>query len=369
MDMSQTTGLNSSANPDPLLRDSSWNALSRKYVLKSVVKVLVTTIVGVAPILWIVGWVVKWSYALDEYPIFALGCILGIQLILRACYEPLNALKTRYTVYDDCIYHKGGVLGSWEHVAPISRIQQVSSCSGPLDRAMGLRSVEVKTADGTGTSIDGLDIGVAERLRDYVGGQIKVPIQEEISPSDDVPHHLETPVDSTSQASGFVHIESLPWSQEVTWLRFSCHIRNIVGVLPMTLFAWPLAILFTTFLFFELIEANLQTIVDLIGALFFLSWGSVVLVGLVYPLIEVPLRGVALRSDDVLFKKGVLTRNVEVVPFSCLQNVESNQGFLDRCYGLSNLSIYTTASDTALRGLDTHTANYLREEILKAAKV
>lgn len=363
--MNQTTELKSSANSDPLSRDSLWNSLSRKYVLKSVLEVLASTVLGVAPILWILGWVVKWSYALDDYPVLAVSCILGIQLIWRACFAPLNALRTRYAVYDDCIYHKGGVLGRWERVVPISRIQQASSSSGPLDRAMGLRSVEVETADGTATSIDGLDIGVAERLRDYVGGLIEVPIQEETSPSDAEPHHSETLGNSTSQQSGFVHVESLPLPQEVTWLRFRCHTRNIVGRLPLSLIAWPLAILFTTVMFFELIEANLQVIVDLLGILFFLSWGSVVLLGLVYPLIEVPLRGVALRSGDVLFKRGVLTRSVKVVPFSCIQNVESNQGFLDRRFGLSNLSIYTPASSTALEGLDTATANYLRGEILK----
>lgn len=370
MDMSQTSRLESSANSDPLGKDTSWNALSRKYALKSVVRVLVTTVFGVAPILWIIGWVVKWSYGLDEYPVVVVSCILGIQLIWRVCYAPVAALKTKYAVYEDCIYHKGGVLGRWEHVAPISRVQQVSSSSGPLDRAMGLRSVEVRTADGTATSIDGLDISIAERLRDYVGRAIEVPVQREISQPEEVPHHSETLTDSTSQQSGSVCVESLPMSQKATWLRFRCHIRNIVGILPMSLIAWPLAILVTAVLIFEFIEANLQVIfVDLFGTLFLLSWGSVVLVGLVYPLIEVPLRGVALRSDDVLFKKGVLTQNVEVVPFSCIQNVESNQGFLDRCYGLSNLSIYTTASSTALEGLDTHTANYLRKEILKATQV
>lgn len=369
MDVSQTTGLESSASSGFLSKDSSWNGLSRKYVVKSVLVVLVSTVLGVAPILWIIGWVVKWSYALDEYPVLFTCLVLGIQLIWRVCYAPLNALKTMYAVYSDCIYHKGGVLGRWEHVAPISRIQHVSSSSGPLDRLMSLRSVEVITADGTATSIDGLDVGVAEKLRDYIGRRIRVPDQEEDIPTNEMTHHPETLSDSTSQQSEIVQIESLPMSQEVTWLRFRCHTRNIVGMLPLSLFAWPLVILFTSVMIFEFIDANLQILVDLFGTLFFLSWGSVVVLGLVYPLIEVPLRGVALRSDDVLFKKGVLTRNVRVVPFSCIQNVESNQGFLDRCFGLNNLSIFTPASSTALEGLDSPTANYLRGEILKHVQV
>ena len=149
------------------------------------------------------------------------------------------------------------------------RVQQVSSSSGPVERVFGIRSVEIKTAHGSAVSIDGLEVDAAEKLRDYVGGRIKLTDQEGTGLTEIDPEHAETLVDPTGKRSGFVQVESLPSPKKVSWLRFRCHTRNIIATLPTSLFVFPLVILFFVFMFVEFFES----IIDLAGTLFILSWG------------------------------------------------------------------------------------------------
>ena len=66
-----------------------------------------------------------------------------------------------------------------------------------------------------------------------------------------------------------------------------------------------------------------------------------------------PSRGMAIRSENVLFMKGVLTRVLGVVALTDIQNVELSQDFLDPHFGLCNLALFTPASSTSPTGLDT----------------
>ena len=50
-------------------------------------------------------------------------------------------------------------------IVPHSRIQAVETSSGPLERALGLETVEVRTASAAAARIPGLDEGRVARLR------------------------------------------------------------------------------------------------------------------------------------------------------------------------------------------------------------
>lgn len=60
---------------------------------------------------------------------------------------------------------RGWLTRSWT-IVPHSRIQAVETSSGPLERALGLASVQVRTASSAGASIPGLDEARIARLRD-----------------------------------------------------------------------------------------------------------------------------------------------------------------------------------------------------------
>jgi hypothetical protein len=69
--------------------------------------------------------------------------------------------------------------------------------------------------------------------------------------------------------------------------------------------------------------------------------------------------GYAVRSHDILFKKGWVWRKMVAVPFNRVQHCETYEGLFSRWYGLTNLKIYTAGgSDLRIPGL-------AKEEALK----
>lgn len=76
----------------------------------------------------------------------------------------------------------------------------------------------------------------------------------------------------------------------------------------------------------------------------------------------------ALRSRDVVYKKGLFWQSRTSIPFNRVQHVEIKQGPIDRIYSLYSLKIYTAggqSSDLVIPGLTEDKAQSLKEFILK----
>lgn len=73
----------------------------------------------------------------------------------------------------------------------------------------------------------------------------------------------------------------------------------------------------------------------------------------------------ALRPNDLWIRRGIAWVTVSVIPFSRLQFVDTQQGPLDRLFGLSQLVVHTAALGTSgrLPGLDAAEAERLRERL------
>lgn len=73
----------------------------------------------------------------------------------------------------------------------------------------------------------------------------------------------------------------------------------------------------------------------------------------------------ALRERDLWIRHGVLWVTVSVIPYARLQFVDTQQGPLDRLFGLSQLVVHTAALGTSgrLPGLDAAEAERLRERL------
>ena len=85
---------------------------------------------------------------------------------------------------------------------------------------------------------------------------------------------------------------------------------------------------------------------------------------LAWPMVEVPRRGYVLRSQDIVFRAGVLWRSVVAVPFSRIQHTQTHSGPLDRRFGISTLTICPAGVATHdLEGLAADTAEELRAYI------
>ncbi|MPZ89895.1 MAG: PH domain-containing protein [Nitriliruptorales bacterium] len=73
----------------------------------------------------------------------------------------------------------------------------------------------------------------------------------------------------------------------------------------------------------------------------------------------------AIRERDLWIRRGVFWVTVSVIPFSRLQFVDTQQGPLDRLFGLSQLVVHTAALGTSgqLPGLETGQAEQLRDRL------
>lgn len=99
------------------------------------------------------------------------GIALLVQLINLIVYPIIEYIQWEYLIDDDRIEIKKGIFWRSHTVIPISRIQHVSSKSGPMQNMFGLASVDINTAGGV-HSIDELNketaADICERLKNIV---------------------------------------------------------------------------------------------------------------------------------------------------------------------------------------------------------
>jgi len=71
------------------------------------------------------------------------------------------------------------------------------------------------------------------------------------------------------------------------------------------------------------------------------------------------------RADDLLISRGVMWRELTVVPYGRMQLVEVTSGPLERRYGLARLQLHTAAAttDAAIPGLAPQEAERLRDRL------
>lgn len=71
------------------------------------------------------------------------------------------------------------------------------------------------------------------------------------------------------------------------------------------------------------------------------------------------------RADDLLISRGVLWRELTVVPYGRMQLVEVTSGPLERRYGLARLQLHTAAAttDATIPGLAPDEAERLRDRL------
>nr|WP_257574243.1 PH domain-containing protein [Streptomyces sp. JJ66] len=71
------------------------------------------------------------------------------------------------------------------------------------------------------------------------------------------------------------------------------------------------------------------------------------------------------RADDLLISRGVLWRELTVVPYGRMQLVEVTSGPLERKYGLARLQLHTAAAttDATIPGLVPAEAERLRDRL------
>jgi len=88
-------------------------------------------------------------------------------IVLAAVLPILRYRRWRYAVRESDLWIRKGVLWVTTSVLPFSRLQYVDTHQGPVERLLGLSSLVIHTAAvGTSGKLPGLDVEVAERLRE-----------------------------------------------------------------------------------------------------------------------------------------------------------------------------------------------------------
>jgi len=80
--------------------------------------------------------------------------------------------------------------------------------------------------------------------------------------------------------------------------------------------------------------------------------------------------GYMLRSDDIVFRKGILWQRVVAVPYGRMQLVDITHGPLDRAFGVAQLKMVTAAATTGVQipGLTQQAAEALRDTLIEVAE-
>lgn len=94
------------------------------------------------------------------------------------------------------------------------------------------------------------------------------------------------------------------------------------------------------------------------------------LIGLALTPRRVRALGYQLRTDDLLFRKGLMFQRFVSVPYGRMQLVDINRGPVARAVGLSELKFVTAAASTAVTipGLPEEEAEALRDQLVELAE-
>ncbi|WP_092551816.1 PH domain-containing protein [Herbiconiux ginsengi] len=101
--------------------------------------------------------------------------------------------------------------------------------------------------------------------------------------------------------------------------------------------------------------------------------GVAIVIGMI-TLVLAPRRvrsiGYQLRSDDLVFKRGIMFHRVVSVPYGRMQLIDINRGPVARALGLAELKFVTAAASTgvSIPGLVDEEANALRDHLVGLAE-
>jgi uncharacterized protein len=138
-----------------------WQPVSRQLArLRTVLLLFWVGLLGIGGVV-VSGILLNWGWALIPGGLAAVALVWGLWLI------PRNWRAWGYAERDEDLLVKHGVLFRKLSVVPYGRMQFVDVSSGPLERRVGIATVQLHTASpATDARIPGLPPDEAARLRD-----------------------------------------------------------------------------------------------------------------------------------------------------------------------------------------------------------
>lgn len=131
--------------------------------------------------------------ALANWPGYVRLAVAGLPalliLLLLLFWVPRRYRHTGYCVREHDLHLRTGALFQQTLSITLNRIQHMELTRGPLERLLGLSSLAIYTAGGSGRdlAIPGLDTTTAERLREYLLERIRTRRDTPDEPAPDSP--------------------------------------------------------------------------------------------------------------------------------------------------------------------------------------
>lgn len=94
----------------------------------------------------------------------------------------------------------------------------------------------------------------------------------------------------------------------------------------------------------------------------------ILVLSLLYNIVSIRLKGIAMREHDIAYRKGVIWQQVTILPFSRVQHTEIHRGPLERKMGLASLRLYSAggmSADLNIAGLSHNDCKDIRQFIQK----
>lgn len=155
-------------------------------------------------------------------------------------------------------------------------------------------------------------------------------------------------------------IGNLPKYEEVPLNPVSKKYWNVV-VINLITFLLILAIGLSTLLYFS--AGSRPYIYVIIGG--YIAFG-IILFALYRT--DINRRGYAVREKDILYRSGIIAISTTIIPFSRIQHITLDEGFLSRMYNLGQLRIFTAGGNSGslhIPGIDINQTRQIKETLMK----
>ena len=140
--------------------DVQWRRVSPKLFFLEALSYLMTLVVLAGAAL------VAWRF-LEFWPIWIIAGALGLPVLIRLAFLPRSLRSWGYAERADDLLVRHGLVYRRLSIVPYGRMQFIDVTAGPLERLLGLATVQLHTAAAASDArIPGLPPAEAARLRD-----------------------------------------------------------------------------------------------------------------------------------------------------------------------------------------------------------
>lgn len=162
----------------PRLPDEGWEPLDPRYLRSRWSgDAIFAAVVAVAAI------IITIALPADSVPRWIPGLVAAVLLALVALIAWLQWLEINrlgYLIRDHDFSYRSGVISRTVTTVPFARVQHVSIDRGPVARAFGLATLNLRTA-GSGLVVPGVDHDTAQRLKNLVADRAGALADDELT--------------------------------------------------------------------------------------------------------------------------------------------------------------------------------------------